>query len=329
MRSLLAAALALLLGNAAAAADPLPSWNEGSTKAKIVDFVQRVTTEGSADYVPAAERIATFDNDGALWAEQPMYFQAFFAFDRVKQLAPDHPEWRDLEPFASILKGDAEAALAGGEKALLEIITATHTGMTSEEFTAAVNEWLTTARHPATGRPYTEMVYQPMLEFLTYLRANGFKTFIVSGGGIEFLRPWTERVYGIPPEQVVGSSVKTKYEVRDGKPVIVRLPEIDFIDDKAGKPIGIHEHLGRRPILAYGNSDGDFQMLEWTTSGDGARLGLLLHHTDANREWAYDRDSHVGRLDRGLDEASQNGWIVIDMQKDWRQVFAREQGRSR
>lgn len=322
MRSILAASLALLLGGAVNAADPLPSWNNGPTKTLIVNFVQRVTDQQSRDYVPPAERIATFDNDGALWAEKPIYFQLLFAFDRVKELAPDHPEWREQEPFASVLKGDLRGALAGGEKALLEIVTATHAGMTTDEFDQTVTDWLTTARHPETGRPYTEMVYQPMLELLAHLRANGFKTFIVSGGGIDFLRVWAERVYGVPPEQIVGSSVKTQYEVRDGKPVIVRVPEIGFIDDKAGKPIGIHEHIGRRPILAHGNSDGDFQMLEWTTAGEGARLGLLLHHTDADREWAYDRESHVGRLDRGLDEASQRGWTMIDMKRDWRQVFA-------
>lgn len=321
MRCLLATMLIMAFANSIQATNPLPSWNDGPTKTAIVDFVQRVTAEGSADYVPPAERIATFDNDGALWAEQPMYFQAFFAFDRVKELAPNHPEWREQEPFASVLKGDIPAALAGGEKALLEIVMATHAGMTAEEFEQTVTDWLATARHPDTGRPYTEMVYQPMLELLAHLRANGFKTFIVSGGGIDFLRVWAERVYGVPPEQVVGSSVKTAYEVRNGKPVIVRLPEIGFIDDKVGKPIGIHEHIGRRPILAHGNSDGDFQMLEWATSGTGPRLGLLLHHTDAEREWAYDRESHVGRLDRGLDEASQRGWTVINMQRDWRQVF--------
>ena len=278
------------------AADPLPSWNDTAPKQAIIAFVEKVTREGSPEFVPPAERIAVFDNDGCLWAEQPMYFQAIFIFDRIKALAPAHPEWKDKEPFASVLKGDVKAALAGGEKALLEMAMATHAGMTTEEFEKIVNDWIATAKHPKTGKLYTEMVYQPMLEVLTYLRANGFKTFIVSGGGIEFMRPWAERVYGIPPEQVIGSSIKTKYEVRDGKPVIVRLPELNFIDDKAGKPVGIQQHIGRRPVIAVGNSDGDFEMLEWTTSGNGPRFGLIVHHTDADREWAYDRESHIGRL---------------------------------
>ncbi len=316
-----ATALLLVVASIARADDPLPSWNDGATKAAITSFVERVTNEGGVDYVPPAERIATFDNDGCLWAEQPIYFQALFAFDRVKALAPKHPEWRDRESFASILRGDTAAVLAGGEKALLEVVMATHAGMTTAEFEAVVADWMATARHPTTGRPYDEMVYQPMLEVLAYLRENGFKTFIVSGGGIDFLRVWAERVYGVPPEQVVGSSVSTRYEVRDGEPVIVRLPEIGFIDDKAGKPIGIHEHIGRRPIAAFGNSDGDFQMLEWTTAGEGPRLGVLVHHTDADREWAYDRDSRVGRLARSLDEASDRGWQIIDMRRDWAAVF--------
>jgi len=250
-----------------------------------------------------------------------MYFQFFFALDRVKVLAPQHPEWKDKEPFASLLKGDAKGALAGGERAMLEIIMATHAGMTTEEFAQTVKDWIATARHPRTKRPYTEMVYQPMLELLAYLRANGFKTFIVSGGGIEFMRPWTETVYGIPPEQVIGSSIKTKFELRDGKPVLVRLPEIDFIDDKAGKPVAINQHIGRRPIAAFGNSDGDLQMLQWTTAGSGARFALLVHHTDAEREWAYDRTSSIGRLDKALDEAQAKGWTVLDMKNDWKTIF--------
>ena len=271
--------------------------------------------------MPVAERIATFDNDGTLWAEQPMYFQLAFALDRVKVLAPQHPEWNDKEPFASLLKGDLKAALAGGERSLLEIVMATHAGMTTEEFEKIVADWIDTAKHPKTKRPYTEMVYQPMLELLTYLQANGFKTFIVSGGGIEFMRPWTEKVYSIPPEQVIGSSIKTKFEMRDGKPVLVRLPEINFIDDKTGKPVGINEHIGRRPIAAFGNSDGDLQMLQWTTAGEGLRLALIVHHTDADREWAYDRKSHIGNLDKALDEANANGWTVVDMKKDWKRIF--------
>ena len=301
--------------------DPLPSWNDGAARQSVVGFVDQATTEGAAGFVPPAERIAVFDNDGCLWSEQPVYVQLAFALDRVKALAPQHPEWQTQEPFASLLKGDVAGALAGGEKAIAEIVMATHAGTTTEEFAAIVKDWLATARHPVTGRPYTGMVYQPMLELLDYLRANGFKTFIVSGGGIEFMRPWTEQVYGIPPEQVVGSSIRTKYELRDGEPVLVRLPEIDFIDDKAGKPVGIHQHIGRRPILAFGNSDGDFEMLEWTTSGEGPRLGLIVHHDDAGREYAYDRKSHVGRLDRGLDEAGRRGWVLVSMKDDWRTIY--------
>ncbi len=312
---------ALAPASGARAADPLPSWNDTAPKKAIVAFVDKVTKPGSPDFVPPAERIATFDNDGTLWAEQPMYFQLLFALDRVKALAPQHPEWKEKEPFASLLKGDVKSALAEGERAILEIGMATHTGMTTEEFDTIVREWVSRARHPKTGRPYTEMVYQPMLELLGYLRANGFKTFIVSGGGIEFMRPWTEEVYGIPPEQVVGSSIKTRYEVRDGKPVLVRLPEIDFIDDKAGKPVAIQQHIGRRPIAAFGNSDGDLQMLQWTTAGSGARFALLVHHTDAEREWAYDRTSSIGRLDKALDEAEAKGWTLVDMKQDWKVVF--------
>ena len=306
---------------AAQAADPLPSWNDGPARQSIIDFVTRVTKEGSADFVPVAERIATFDNDGTLWAEQPLYFQLFFALDRVNSLAPQHPEWKEQEPFASLLKGDVKGALAGGEKAMLEIVMATHAGMTAEEFEKIVKDWIATAKHPVTKRPFTEMVYQPMLELLAYLRANDFKTFIVSGGGIEFLRPWTEAVYGIPPEQVVGSSIKTEFEMQDGKPVLVRLPELDFIDDKAGKPVGINAHIGRRPIAAFGNSDGDLQMLQYTTGGSGARLGLIVHHTDAAREWAYDRNSTIGHLDKALDAAPASGWTVVDMKRDWKVIY--------
>ena len=303
------------------AADPLPSWNDTPQKKAIVTFVERVTKEGSPDFVPPSERIATFDQDGTLWAEQPMYFQLFFALDRVRALSPRHPEWKEKEPFASLLKGDVKGALAGGERAMIEIVMATHAGMTTEEFAQIVREWIATARHPKTGRFYTEMVYQPMLELLAYLRANGFRTFIVSGGGIEFMRPWTEKVYGIPPEQVIGSSIKTKFGMRDGKPVLVRLPEIDFIDDKEGKPVGIHRHIGRRPIAAFGNSDGDLAMIQWTTAGSGARFALLVRHTDAEREWAYDRSSSIGRLDKALDEAQAKGWTIVDMKNDWKVVF--------
>ena len=321
----IAIAFALSLETTAAhAADPLPSWNESAAKKSIVAFVEKITREGSPEFVPAAERIATFDNDGCLWAEQPMYFQFFFALDRVKTLALRHPEWKDKEPFASLLKGDVKGALAGGERAMLEIVMATHAGMTTEEFEKIVKDWLATAKHPRFKRPYNELVYQPMLELLDYLRANGFKTYIVSGGGVEFMRPWVEKAYGIPPEQVIGSSIKTKYELRDGKPVLVRLPEINFIDDKSGKPVGIHQHIGRRPIMAFGNSDGDFEMLEWTTSGQGPRFGLIVHHTDADRAWAYDRESHIGRLNKALDEAPQRGWTVVDMKDDWKTIFALE-----
>jgi haloacid dehalogenase-like hydrolase len=301
--------------------DPLPSWNDGAAKQAVLGFVDRVTTAQSPGFVPTAERIAVFDNDGTLWSEQPMYVQLAFAIDRVRALAPQHPEWQEQEPFASLLAGDSAAALAGGEAAVARIVMATHAGMTSEEFTAIVADWMAAARHPVTGRPYTAMVYQPMLELLAYLRANGFQTFVVSGGGIEFMRPWTEPVYGVPPEQVVGSSIVTRYEVRDGRPVLVRLPEIDFVNDKSGKPVGIHRHVGRRPILAFGNSDGDFEMLEWTTTGSGPRLGLLLHHDDGGREVAYDRESPVGRLDRGLAEAGRRGWVLVSMKDDWTTVF--------
>jgi haloacid dehalogenase-like hydrolase len=308
----------------AQAADPLPSWSDGKTKQSILDFVAKVTTSGAPDFVPAAERIAVFDNDGTLWTEQPMYFQLLFAVERVKALAPQHPEWQDQEPFASLLKGDLAGALAGGEHAILEIVMASHAGNTTEEFEQIVQNWIATAKHPTTKRPYTEMVYQPMLELLGYLRASGFKTFIVSGGGIEFMRPWSERVYGIPPEQVIGSSIKVKYEMRDGMPVLVRQPELDFFDDKEGKPVAIHQRIGRRPIAAFGNSDGDLQMLQWTTAGQGARFALYVHHTDEEREWAYDRESSIGGLDKGLDEAKAKGWTVVDMKQDWKVIYPPE-----
>jgi len=328
IQNLLAAALvgALIFTTTIAhAQEPLPSWNDGPTKQSITDFVAKVTKEGSPDFVPVAERIATFDNDGTLWCEQPMYFQLFFALDRVKTLAPQHPEWKTKEPFASLLKGDVKGALAGGEHAILEIIVATHAGMTTAEFEKIVADWIATAKHPKFKRPYTECIYQPMVELLAYLRANGFKTFIVSGGGIEFMRPWTEKVYGIPPEQVVGSSIKTKYEMRDGKPVLMRLPEMNFIDDKAGKPVGINSHIGRRPIAAFGNSDGDQQMLEWTQAGSGARLMMLVHHDDAAREFAYGAESKIGTFsDALMIEAKKDGWTVISMKDDWKTIFAFE-----
>jgi hypothetical protein len=314
-------AAALTHASLAAAVEPLPSWNEGQPKRAIVDFVQRVTTTDGADFVPVPERIAVFDNDGTLWAEKPMYVQLAFVLDRVKAMAPTHPQWKDQQPFKAALEGDLKNVVAGGEHALLELVMATHAGMTTDAFAQVVTDWLATAKHPRFNRPYTELVYQPMLELLAYLRANGFKTYIVSGGGIEFMRPWTEKVYGIPPEQVVGSSIKTRFELRDGTPVLVRLPEINFIDDKAGKPVGIHMHIGRPPIAAFGNSDGDLQMIQWTTAEPGARFGLIVHHTDAEREYAYDRQSSVGRLDKALDEAGRQGWTVVDMKQDWKRIF--------
>jgi phosphoglycolate phosphatase-like HAD superfamily hydrolase len=303
------------------AQDPLPSWNDTAPKKAIVAFVEKVTKEGSSDFVLPAERIATFDNDGTLWCEQPMYFQILFALDRVKALAPQHPEWKDKEPFASLLKGDLKGAMAGGEKALMEIIAVTHSGMNTEEFQKIVKDWIATAKHPTTKRPLTEMVYQPMLELLAYLRANGFKTFIVSGGGVEFMRAFAEKVYGIPPEQVIGSSGKLKFDLSDGKPVLSKLPAVNFIDDKEGKPIGIQTYIGRRPIAAFGNSDGDLQMLQWTAAGSGARFCLYVHHDDAEREFAYDRKSHIGQLDKGLDEAAAKGWTIVGMKDDWNAIF--------
>jgi len=321
MKKVLTTCALIAAAAVAHAADSLPSWNEGAAKKAIVAFVEKVTKEGTPDFVPVAERIATFDNDGTLWAEQPMYFQLLFALDRVEALALQHPEWKDTEPFASLLKGDVKGALAGGEPAIGRIVMASHAGMTTEEFEKVVKDWIASAKHPKTGRLLTEMVYQPMLELLAYLRANAFRTFIVSGGGIEFMRPWTEKVYGIPPEQVVGSSGKTKFELRDGKPVLVKLPEINFIDDKTGKPVGIQSHIGRRPIAAFGNSDGDLQMLQWTAAGSGPRFALIVHHTDAEREWAYDRESHIGKLDKALDEAAAKGWTVVSMKDDWATIF--------
>jgi hypothetical protein len=309
---------------ALAGTDPLPSWNQTSSKAAILAFVGEVTQDGGPDYVPSDQRIAVFDNDGTLWSEKPFYFQLAFAFDRVKELAVQHPEWKDKQPFKGVLENDVDAVLAGGEHALLELVMATHAGMTTTEFEQIVTDWISTARHPGTGQLYTAMVFQPMLELLDYLRANDFKTYIVSGGGIEFMRPWVEAVYGVPPEQVIGSSIKVKYELRDDEPVLLRLPEIDFIDDKAGKPVGIHKFIGIRPIAAFGNSDGDLQMLQWTAAGDGRRFMLLVHHTDAEREYAYDRKSHVGKLDQALYEAGRRGWTVVDMKREWKVIYPSE-----
>ena len=316
------ALVALLLASNLFAADPLPSWNDGAAKRSITAFVEKVTTEGSPDFVPVAERIATFDNDGTLWCEKPLPVQLFFTLDRVKALAPQHPEWKDKEPFASLLKGDLKTAAAGGERAIMELMMATHTGMTTAEFEQIVKDWTATAKHPTTGQRFTEMTYQPMREVLDYLHAHGFKNFIVSGGGIEFMRPWAEAAYGIPPEQVIGSSVKTKFELRDGQPVIVRLPELNFIDDKGGKPVGINQHIGRRPIAAFGNSDGDLQMLQYVGAGSGTRFCLYVHHDDAGREFAYDRADHLAKLDEGLDESAAKGWTVASMKNDWKTVFS-------
>ncbi|UWM79530.1 MULTISPECIES: HAD family hydrolase [Rhizobium] len=302
--------------------DPLPSWNDTASKVAIVSFVEKVTGQGSPDFVPETERIAVFDNDGTLWVEHPMYVQLAFALDRVKTLAPQHPEWKETQPFKAVLDGDMKTLAASGEKGLVELIMTTHAGMTSSDFQKIVTDWLASARDPKFKRPYTELVYQPMVELLAYLRANGFKTFIVSGGGIEFMRPWAEKVYGVPPEQVIGSSIKTEFRMQDDTPTLYRLPEVNFIDDKAGKPVGINQQIGRRPIAAFGNSDGDLQMLQWTTmAGAPARLGVLIHHTDAEREYAYDRDTEFGRLDKALDAAAITGWTVVDMKADWKQVF--------
>jgi hypothetical protein len=304
-----------------AQSDPLPSWADGRTKEAILDFVAAVTRDGSPDFVPVPQRIATFDNDGTLWCEQPMYVQFIFALERLKALAPMHPEWHEKQPFKAALEGDMKTLAESGEHGMAELVTVTHAGMTTAEFEAIVTSWLASARHPRFRRPYTELVYRPMIELLAWLRGNGFKTFIVSGGGIEFMRPWSEPIYGVPPEQVIGSSIKTYFEMRGDVPVLFRLPEIDFVDDGAGKPVGINAHIGRRPIAAFANSDGDLEMLQWTTMAPGRRLGLVVHHTDAEREYAYDRNSSVGRLDKVLDVAALNQWAVVDMKADWSRVF--------
>ena len=327
-RAVLAALLASTAGAipfsgqpALAQGDPLPSWNDGRSKQSILSFVAAVTREGSTDFVPAPQRIATFDNDGTLWCEQPMYVQLAFALDRVKALAPLHPEWKEKQPFRAVLDGDMKALAEAGERGLVELVTVSHAGMTTEEFAKIVREWLSTARDPKFGRPYTDLVYQPMLELLAYLRASGFKTFIVSGGGIEFMRPWSEPVYGVLPEQVVGSSIKTRFQMRGDIPVLFRLPEINFVDDGPGKPVGINEHIGQRPIAAFGNSDGDLEMLQWTTKTSGRRFGLIVHHTDGEREYAYDRQSRIGHLDKALGAAAVNNWTVVSMKDDWKRIF--------
>ena len=317
----LAALFVAWISAATAQTDPLPSWNDGPVKQSIIAFVTDVTREGSPDFIATPERIATFDNDGTLWIEQPVYVQFAFALDRVKALAPLHPEWKDKQPFKAVLEGDMAAVAAAGEQGAAEIVAATHAGMTPEEFRRTVKEWLTTAKQPRFDRRYTELVYQPMLEVLSYLRANGFKTFIVSGGGIEFMRAFAEERYGVPPEQVVGSSIVTKFERQDGRPILFRLPQVHFVDDGPGKPVGIEQHIGRRPVAAFGNSDGDLEMLQWTTEAGGRRLGVIVHHTDAEREYAYDRQSKVGHLDKALDAAVLNRWTVVDMKRDWKTIF--------
>jgi phosphoglycolate phosphatase-like HAD superfamily hydrolase len=302
--------------------DPLPSWNEGTTKKKIIDFVTKTTKEGSEDFIPVTDRIACFDNDGTLWSEQPLYFQFFFAIEQIKAMAPQHPEWKDNQPFKAILEGDMKTVMGGGEKALLQILKVSHADMTTEAFSASVKNWIKTAKHPKTGKLYKDMVYQPMLELLAYLRAHEYKTFIVSGGGMDFIRPWAEEVYGIPPYQVIGSSGKVKYEVIDGKPQLVKLPELNFNDDKEGKPVGIHQYIGKRPVFIGGNSDGDYAMLEWATTQTSYKsFGLILHHTDEVREYAYDRTSSIGKLEKGLDDASKYNWLVVDMKADWKTIY--------
>lgn len=301
--------------------DPLPSWNEGATKNAIMAFVKKVTDSGSPDFVEIKDRIATFDNDGNLWSEQPIYFQLEFALDRIKETADQHPEWSSKQPFKGVLEDDMDEVLKTGMHGLMELVMASHSGMTAEEFDAIVTNWLSTAKHPRFNQPYNELIYQPMLELLDYLRANDFQTFIVSGGGIEFMRAWATEAYNIPSNQIIGSSIKTSFDYNDGKAVIRRLPEIDFVDDNVGKPVGIHKHIGKKPIFASGNSDGDLQMLQYTDSNEKLSFQLYLHHTDADREWAYDRDSHIGRLDKGLDEAAEKGWTVIDMKNDWKVIY--------
>lgn len=301
--------------------DPLPSWNDGEVKSDIMKFIEAVTTSSSADFVAIPDRIAVFDNDGTLWSEQPAYFQLLFAIDRIKAMAPDHPEWKSQQPFQAVLEGDMETVASSGMHGIMELVMTSHAGMTTDEFEAIVKDWIASARHPRFNQPYNQVIYKPMVELLTYLRENGFKTFIVSGGGIEFMRPWVEEAYGIPKDQVVGSSIKTKFEWNNGDPRIIRLPEIDFVDDKEGKPVGINRFIGRKPIFCAGNSDGDLQMMQWTASGPGKRMMLYLHHTDSVREWAYDRQSAFGRLDAGLDEAMAKGWAVINMKEDWKEVY--------
>ena len=313
--------LALSLPLLAQAAEPLPSWNEGPAKKTIIEFVQTTTTPNSKGFVKPAERIAVFDNDGTLWSEQPGYFEELFAFDEIRRMAPQHPEWKEQQPFKAVLENDHQALAESGMEGLLKIFMASHAGLTTDEFRNNVQAWVSKARHPTTGKPYTEMVYQPMLEVLNYLREKGFKTYIVSGGDTGFMRVFAEEVYGIPPEQVIGSTFVTQYQLKDGKPSILRTAKIAHNDDGPGKPESIDSIIGRRPILAFGNSDGDLQMLQWTAAGTGPRLMGLVHHTDAKREWAYDKDSKIGRLDKALDEAKQQGWTIVDMTSQWGRIY--------
>lgn len=300
--------------------DPLPSWNEGATKTAIIDFVAKTTKKDSPDFIAVEDRIACFDNDGTLWAEQPFYSQLFFALAEIKKMAPQHPEWKTKQPFKAVLEGDMKTVMEGGEKSLLEIVMATHAGMTTDAFTQMVNEWMATAKHPRFDQPFNKMIYTPMVELLEYLRANEFKTFIVSGGGVDFMRPWTEETYGIPPYQVVGSSGKVKYDTI-AKPDLIKLPAINFIDDKDGKPVGIHQFIGKKPIFTVGNSDGDYEMMQWTNTSDNPHFAMFIHHTDSIREWAYDRNSKIGHLAVGLDNAKRYGFVIMDMKNDWLQVF--------
>lgn len=302
--------------------DPLPSWFEGEGKQSIINFITKTTTPESNDFIPLADRIACFDNDGTLWSEQPVYFQFLFAFDRIKELAPQHPEWETVEPFKSVIKNDMKGVMASGEKGIAEILIAVSSGISTEDYDKAVKNWIATAVHPKSGKHYNEMIYRPMLELLIYLRANGYKTFVVSGGGVDFMRVWIEETYGIPPYQVIGSSGKVKYEVIEGEPFLTKLPELNFFDEKEGKPVGIHQYIGKRPVFAAGNSDGDYEMLQWTTTAKGyPRFGMIIHHTDSDREWSYDRNSHIGKLEKGLDDAAEYGWVIIDMKKDWKKIF--------
>lgn len=301
--------------------NPLPSWNEGETKTSIINYVTDVTNTESANFIDIPDRVAVFDNDGTLWSEQPAYFQLYFAIDRIKELAKDHPEWKDIQPYKAVLENDMQALAATGEHGLMKLVLTTHSGMTTDEFSASVKEWIRTATHPTKNVGFDKLIYKPMLELLDYLRKNSFKTYIVSGGGVDFMRASVTEVYGIPEEQIIGSTIKTEFKLVDGNPEIIRLAELDFIDDKEGKPINIHKIIGKKPIFCAGNSDGDLAMMQWTASNSDDSFMLYIHHTDSVREWAYDRDSHMGRFDKALDEANEKGWTVVDMEKDWSVIY--------